>query len=199
MVFLENACRCGRVDQGKCLFPYFLRQGSFRSLRLRLLRHERNDYQFMNISVKHISRALALLAIILLLTQQILAVTCGCRAGQIGVKQIAVSSVTGCCLPGKTKCCGRTSNTTHSCCDNDSPGSGSKPCQCPARYCERALNATEPTSTGASVEDYLSIVMASYTRTVTLENTTPNSLVHTSVRMPTSSLEHCIQVCRYQL
>lgn len=98
----------------------------------------------MNWLASHLSKALALLAVALLLVQQCLAATCCCQSRQDGVKQFITGSPANCCSQDKTACGSGASSSERSHCTGSSE-SKSKPCECPGGC---ATN-TEPITTGS--------------------------------------------------
>jgi hypothetical protein len=170
----------------------------------RRVRSPRSKYfliaMIMNRSVTHISKALALLAIMLLPVQQSLAATCCCHGGRGVASQTIVGPQRNCCSQREASYRGRASSLGWSCCEANSPGSKSKPCQCPGECCQKVTpNAVDPVAVRPSLEEDLPVATVLGISTIACENTTRNSQVISVANSSTSGSERCIQLCRYRL
>jgi len=134
--------------------------------------HPIDDRLIMDRLIRHTSKTLALLAIMLLPIQQSLAAPCCCQGGQNCVDQ---------------SCCG-------------SPNSESKPCQCPAECCKNAApNSADPTTTGPTLKKDSPVAAVPSVSAINCENAARNSLGGCVAIGPASGFERCVRLCRYRL
>lgn len=92
----------------------------------------------MNRLVTHISKGLALVAILLLPAQQSVAAGCCCHGGRRHVQQTPGAVPRTCCSPSGRRCCCRGNILDSSCFSKAAPNSASKPCQCPGTHCDKS-------------------------------------------------------------
>ena len=87
-----------------------------------------SDDSTMNRQFGNISKALALLAVLLLPLQQLFAATCCCRQGNVATR--TAQEAEGCCSSKQASCCDRTSTCSRTCCQSERPDGNSKNCRC---------------------------------------------------------------------
>ncbi len=136
----------------------------------------------MNRFLPHLSKPLALLAIVLLLVQQAQAASCCCR-GDAGPALQA-----DCCSQVEASCCGKGS------CD-----SKSGPCQCPGQCCNSATPDVFAFSVDSSLEIDLSANAVQSISLVAHERPTPNSLSSFVAASSPSGKNLCARLCRFLL
>jgi hypothetical protein len=148
----------------------------------------------------HISKTLALLAVVMLPVQQMLAANCCCRSGQHAVKQVEAGGQPSCCSQVQASCCGTTSNSSNVCCDQGQPDSSTKPCRCPAGSCGKdAPKAVEPVVDISSANDELSVATVLETPFAQVGNPQTDSAEWVPSEMATSGSQRCVLLCRYRL
>ena len=147
----------------------------------------------MNRLMTHMSKPLALLAIMLLPVQQSLAASCCCHGG------VNHTSSTDCCSRREASCCDGTSSLGRSCCQASSPDSKSEPCQCPGGCCDSATPDAFALSADSALKINLSAATVQGISTIACEITTRNSLAGSVAAGSASGLKLCVLLCRYRL
>jgi len=157
------------------------------------------DGSTMNQFVAHISKAVMLLAVILLPIQQSLASACCCRGGQDCAKQTAAGSLASCGSHIKTSRRGSASDLSGGYYEESSLDSKTKSCHCPSE-CDAVatLGALDSAMGGSSLED-LSVETVLCVSATSPGNPARNSLGNAPAACPSSGSERCIWLCRYRL
>ncbi len=141
----------------------------------------------------NISKALALLAVVLLPAEQTLAATCCCRGSRVAGEHGSEGSL--------SSCCSNASTSHSSCCDESH--SRSKPCRCPAGMCGmQPPTAFSPVTESSSGDDDLRIATLAAIPVIALDVdslTLRESLRISATHLSTSGSERCVLLCRYRL
>ena len=152
--------------------------------------------------VTHITKALTLLAVMLLPVQHSLAATCCCRGGHQDVNMTATDSVADCCSRIGLNCCSGTSGHAVTCCDESSSGAKSKPCKCPGGCVSDTVpSAISYSSTGSSLEDDTSGGIPERTSTLIAEGPGQTPLVYqlgALASCPSNGPARCARLCRFR-
>ena len=147
----------------------------------------------------HISKTLALLAVVMLPVQQMLAANCCCRGGQNAVKQVEAGGQPSCCSQVQASCCSTASNSSNACCGQGQPDSGTKPCRCPAGSCgKNAPKAVDPAVDISSQSDELSLAPVIETSFAQVGDPQTDSAGCVPSEMATSGSQRCVLLCRYR-
>lgn len=154
----------------------------------------------MNRLLPHISKTLALLAVIMLPVEQMLAANCCCRGGQSAVKRVEAGGQPSCCSQVQASCCSNASRSSNACCGQGKPDSGTKPCRCPAGSCSQDTpKAVEPAVDISSANDELSVAAVFVTSSAEVGDPQTNSAGSVPAEISTSGSQRCVLLCRYRL
>lgn len=153
----------------------------------------------MNRLLPHIAKTLALLAVVTLPVEQMLAANCCCRGGQSAVKHVEARGQASCCSQVQASCCSTASRSSNACCGQGQPDSGSKPCRCPAGACGKdSPKAVEPAVDISSVNDEFSVAAALEASSAKVSDLQTDSAGRTSSEISTSGSQRCVLLCRYR-
>ncbi len=147
--------------------------------------------QKMNQTVTHITKILALLAVLLLPVQSSMAATCCCQraVGQSWPERSTDSPASCCSQQSSSPCCCRSSGS-----DSDSQS-----CCCPSGCrCTTSPDAVAFTADSSSELD-LSACVAPCASASVCQNKQQCLLTSGDVYSQVSGSELCVQLCRYQL
>ena len=154
----------------------------------------------MNRLLPHIAKTLALLAVVMLPVEQMLAANCCCRGGQSAVKHVEAGRQASCCSQVQASCCSTASKSSNACCGQGQPDSGTKPCQCPTGACGKdSPKAVEPAVDNSSVSSDLFVAALIETTSDEVIDRQTDSAGRTSSEIWTSSSQRCVLLCRYRL
>ena len=150
----------------------------------------------MNRRLLHISKTLALLAVLLLPVEQALAASCCCR----GKQSVVASSQGSCCSQGLATCCSTVSTSQRSCCEQGDTRSEPTPCQCPTGcFGQDSPDAVVPARNNASSDHELTLVAVLATSIDVVHGASSDLLRSTVFRTSMSGVQRCVLLCRYRL
>lgn len=154
----------------------------------------------MNRLLPHIAKSLALLAVVMLPVEQMLAANCCCRGGQSAVTHVEAGGQSSCCSQVQASCCSTASRSSNDCCGQSQSDSGTKPCRCPAGTCGKDTpNAVEPAVDISSVNDEFSVAAVLEASSADVVDLQTDSAGRTSSEISTSGSQRCVLLCRYRL
>jgi len=160
------------------------------------------DGRGMNRLITHISKTLALLAILLLPVQQSLAAgCCGNGVQESRTNQTSAdSSKSNCSQHDEASCCRKESGLGRSCCEWDSPNSKSELGQC-LDMCHDNVPSGEAGSAmvGSTLENDPPVAAVQSISTIFCDSATQDSLANTIATNSASGFQRCVQLCRYRL
>jgi len=145
-----------------------------------------NRNAIMKRLLEHISKSLAVLAVVLLPVEQALAASCCCRGGSGRVAHVADGFQKSCCTQSQAACCGT--------------ASGSQPCHCSIEcYGQDAPNTIDPAMFRTSSDDE---AVVGVLLTIALDAAgiaAPGLLRSTASPSPIRGAQRCVLLCRYRL
>jgi hypothetical protein len=145
----------------------------------------------MNQIVTHITKTLALLAVLLLPVQRSMAATCCC---QRGINQSSLESSTD----SPASCCSQQSSSP-CCCQTSGADSDSQPCRCPSGCrCTTLPDAIVFSAESSSEWNFSADIAPSISANV-CQNEQRCSRARADVSSNASGSTLCVQLCRYQL
>ncbi|TWU39451.1 hypothetical protein Poly41_22750 [Novipirellula artificiosorum] len=153
----------------------------------------------------HLSKPLALLAMLLLVAQPSLAAPCCCRSGHdVGsqTSQTRAGQFCCCCSQAEASCCAGDNNSVGSCCLKTFPNSKStsKPCKCPCGCSQQKVPpALEPVVGSLPSDDGGVIAVVEVPFLFAIKPACPIILKSDVGLDVISSAQRCVRLCRFRL
>lgn len=150
------------------------------------------------------TKNLAVLAVIMLPVQQVMAASCCCRFDRAAGKHVTAGSLMNCCSQVQASCCGTESISPGSFCAGQSR-SDSGPCRCLAGLCGIDAPTATDSTTGVSVsnndnDQWVAIMATGQAIALNVDSRTSSDLCRLSTfGTSTSGSERCVLLCRYRL